>query len=47
MTRSLLAALALAFSALAVAPAVAGDVDLRSTAGIKKFWQDNADQKGR
>jgi hypothetical protein len=46
MKRSVLAAIALALSALAVVPAIAGDFELRTTAGKQKFWKYLADQQG-
>ena len=47
MKRIIVATLALSFASIAVAPAIAGDIDLRTAQGVQKFWQDQqAQQRG-
>lgn len=39
MKRIIASAFAIAIASLAIAPAFAEDVDLKTDAGIKKFWE--------
>ncbi len=45
MRRSLLSAITIALLSLSVAPAFADTPDFRTAAGVKKFWQDNANSR--
>jgi hypothetical protein len=45
MKRALLTAVTLALASLTLAPTFAGATDFKTSAGIKKFWQDIADTR--
>ena len=41
MKRMIMAALAFACASVSVAPAFADDINLRTSSGIKKFWDEH------